>query len=178
MTPIEEAAMLDTMVILVDTREQPTAQARRRYETFGAPYRRATLDYGDYAYNAQLPDGTWIHDESGRVTPPIVVERKMSLDELAGCFTHGRNRFRAEFQRAHEAGARTFLLVENASWENLMNGKYRSKFRPNAFMASTVAWAVRYDLNLIFCKEDSSGRLIKEILFRDLKERIENGEYG
>ena len=36
---------------------------------------------------------------------------------------------------------------------------------------------IRYNMNVIFCKEETSGRLIKEILFRDLKERLERGEF-
>jgi len=30
----------------------------------------------------------------------------------------------------------------------------------------------------VFCKADTSGALIKEILYRDMKERLERGEYG
>ena len=66
--------------------------------------------------------------------------------------------------------------MENANWENLIAGKYRSKLNPKAFLASVAAWTIRYDLNLIFCKEETSGVLIREILYRDLKERIERGE--
>ena len=41
-----------------------------------------------------------------------------------------------------------------------------------------TAYTVRYNMNILFCKEDTSGRLIKEILYRDLKERLERGEFG
>ena len=102
----------------------------------------------------------------------------MDLDELAGCFTRERARFRREFERARDAGARVYLFVENATWENLVNGKYRSKFAPAAFEASLLAWQARYGFSLIFCKEETSGRLIKNILFRELKERLERGDYG
>ena len=120
-----------------------------------------------------LPDGRKIYDDSKTIEPACVIERKMDLAELSNCFTHGRERFQREFERAANNGCRIYLI-----WENLLNGKYRSKFNPNAFTASSVAWMVRYNLNLIFCKEETSGRLIKEILYRDLKERLENGQYG
>ena len=68
-----------------------------------------------------------------------------------------------------------FLLIEDGTWELLMLGKYRSRFRPNAFLASLTAWMVRYDLQVIFCKEDTSPTLIREILYRDLKERLTDG---
>jgi ERCC4-type nuclease len=177
MQPHEIDNMLETLVILVDKREQPTERAKKRYESFGVPYKRVTLSYGDYAYNAQLPNGQWIFDEEQTVKPLLAFERKMNLDELAQCFTHSRSRFQREFERAKEQGARIFLIVENGSWENLLAGKYRSKFNHNAFLASLAAWIVRYDLQIIFCKQEISGRLIKEFLYRDLKDRAEKGEF-
>lgn len=173
----EQDAMLQSMQILVDTREQNTERARKRYSTFGVPYSRATLSYGDYCYNAQLPNGEWLFKEGEIVAAPIAIERKMNLDELAMCFTRERDRFEREFQRAKANNARIFLLIENATWENLLNGRYRSRYNQNAFLASLAAWIIRYDLQLIFCKEETSGRLIKEFLYRDLKERIGRGEY-
>lgn len=178
MTIFDQKAVLDSFEILHDSREQDTDRARRRYESFGVPHQRAVLNYGDYTYNAVLPDGNKIYDVSTTLSPACVVERKMNLDELANCFTQGRQRFRQEFERAQEHGSRIYLLCENANWENLLNGKYRSRFHANAFAASITTWIIRYNANLIFCKEETSGRLIKEILYRDLKERLERGEFG
>lgn len=171
----DEKKMLASMVVLVDRREQPTVRAKKRYESFGIPYRKATLSYGDYAYNVLLPDGKWLFDEDKTLTPCMAIERKMNLDELASCFSHSRDRFEREFQRAKDNGARIFLLVENASWENLMNGRYASKLNQNAFFASLCSWLIKYDIQLVFCKEETSGKIIKELLFRDLKHRIETG---
>lgn len=178
MTIFEQKEVLSTFEILVDSREQNTERARKRYASFGVPCGKATLSYGDYTYNATLPDGTKIYNESKTIEPICVVERKMDLTELAACFTHGRERFQREFERAADKGCRIYLICENSNWENLLNGKYRSKFNPVAFTASSVAWMVRYNMNLIFCKEETSGKIIKEILYRDLKERLERGEFS
>ena len=169
---------LDSMEILVDTREQDTDRARNRYARFGVPYKRHTLDFGDYTYNFTFPNKTCLHGADSSVKGDVIVERKMNLDELAGCFTRERKRFEAEFKRAQENGSKIYLLVENASWENLLNGKYRSQFKPKAFEASILAWSVRYNMQIVFCKAETSGELIKEILYRELKERLENGIYG
>ena len=166
------------MIILHDTREQQTDRARRRYKAFGVPTEAAVLDYGDYTYQAQLPDGSLIYDTSGRIEPVCSVERKMDLDELAMCFTKERKRFEAEMMRCRDHGGRMFLLVEDATWEKLLLGRYRSRFKPKAFLASIIAWSIRYDLQVIFCTQDSSPRLIREILYRDLKERLERGDDG
>jgi len=169
---------LKSFMILRDSREQDTERARKRYASMGVPVERATLSYGDYCYNAVLPDGRQIYDTSSTIFPLCSVERKMNLDELAGCFTHSRKRFEAEFQRAADHGGRIFLICENANWENLINGKYRSRFNSNAFVGSVIAWTVRYNADVYFCKAETSGRLIKEILYRDLKERLERGDFG
>ena len=177
METFDRIEMLESIVVLVDNREQPTERAKRRYEQFGFPYKRSTLSYGDYAYNAKLPNGKWLYDPDKTVKPCCIVERKMSLDELASCLTHSRDRFEREFKRAKENGARIILLVENASWENLLAGRYKSKMKPSSFYGSLVSWIIRYDIQPIFCKSELSGRLIREFLYKDLRERIENGEF-
>lgn len=169
---------LRSMVVMVDTREQDTKRARERYSRFPCAHVRQALAYGDYAYNFVLPDGRRFLEYSvHEVAPPLVIERKMDLDELAGCFTRSRKRFEAEFIRAKENGAHICLLVENASWEKLLNGKYRSMYNPDAYLASILAWQIRYGLQLVMCKEETSPRLIYEILKRDLKERLETGYF-
>lgn len=175
--PFRAENILASMSVLVDTREQDTERAHRRYKGLNLPYARAVLDYGDYTYQAQLPDGGSLFNTSERIAPLCAIERKMSLDELAECFTRGRKRFQAEMDRCRAHGGRMYLLVENATWENLLAGKYRSKFTPQAFTGSITAWMVRYGLQVIFCKEDSSAHIIREILFRDLKERAERGDF-
>ena len=172
---VEEA--LATFRIIVDNREQNTPKAVERYKTFGVPYERATLSYGDYCGSIMV-SGSSIYDTSRRISARCVIERKMSLDELAMCFTRGRDRFRREMERATLNGAIVYLLVENASYEAIINHRYRSKFNPTAFLASLTAWTVRYNLRPIFCKAETSGMVIKEILYRDIKERLEKGEYG
>lgn len=161
----------------MDTREQPTQRARERYARFSVPYRHCALGYGDYTYNFRRPDGTWLHTLDRTIEPDVAVERKMGLGELAQCYTWSRGRFSGEFDKAAGKRARMYLLVEDASWENLINGKYRGRYNPNAYLASVTAWMARYGTGVIFCKEQTSSRMIQEILYRELKERLERGEY-
>lgn len=178
MDHFDQEDVLRSMEILVDTREQQTARSTQRYDSFGVPWRRQTLKYGDYTYNCILPEGTPLYEADSALEPLAVVERKMSLDELAGCFGRDRKRFEREFERAQAAGSRVYLVVENGSWESIIYHRYRSRLHPNSFLASLTAWTVRYGMTPIFCKAETSGKLIKEILYRDLKERLERGEFG
>jgi ERCC4-type nuclease len=177
MDNFEVKEILETFQIIADTREHDTEDARKRYKSFGVPVVRGTLDFGDYAGQITLPSGE-LYDLSNRIRPRCVIERKMSLDELAGNFTRGRQRFEREFSRASDAGAKVFLLVEGATWEALLNHRYRSRFTVNAYFASITAWMVRYGVTPVFCKAQTSAKVIREILYRDMKERLENGEFG
>lgn len=177
MDNFEVSEVLNTFEIIVDTREQETYKSQARYEALGVPYYRQTLNYGDYTYNVKI-DGKDLHSTEVRVNGLCVVERKQNLDELANCFTRGRERFQREFERASDNNAKVYLLIENGSLDLLISGQYRSRFKPKAFLASLMAWEVRYNITTIFCDSNNSGLLIKEILYRDIKERLERGEFG
>ena len=167
MHPVEIENTLKTLTLIVDTREQDTTRARRRFARIDLPYVRKALNFGDYSCFVTLPDGTEL-DFSGSVS----IERKMDLDEIIGCFTRHRARFAREFERAKEHHAKLYLLIENASWEKVLKANYRSKMNANALLASMTAWLARYDCQLIMCDELTSPRLIKEILYREAKERL------
>lgn len=178
MDPFEIESALRSFKVIVDTREHMTPKASERIGAFGVESERATLSFGDYCGNILLPNGQELYAPSSTISASCVVERKQSLDELAGNFTRGRDRFRREFERAASANAKIYLLVEGASWEGLMGHRYRSRYHPEAFKASLLAWMIRYNMVPVFCKSGISGVLIKDILYRDMKERLERGEFG
>lgn len=153
------------MVILVDTREQDTEALQQRLSTLGHPYRREALESADYGVEYDTADGT-------TVRLPVAVERKMSLDELATCFTSDRERFFREMERLFEAGIKTYLLVEKASWEKVQKGDYRSKMGASSMLGSLLWWSVHYNFHIIFCKQATSGWLIGNILRYEVCEDV------
>ena len=161
-------AALKTMGVYVDTREQDTIRARKRIQTIGLPVQRKALPFGDYSAFCTLPNG-----EVYSLENLVSIERKMNLDEIAMCYTRERPRFKREFERARDAGAKVYLLIENGDWEKAYTGSYRSQVKPEALTASIIAWLARYNCQLLFCKEETSGKLIHDVLFRELKERLE-----
>ena len=110
-TNFEIDQCMESMVLLVDTREQPTKRLNDRLEAAGLPYERQKLDAGDYSCKCALPGGK-ILDFSTRV----VVERKMNLDELCMCFGKERPRFEREFERALDSGTKVYLVIEGDNW--------------------------------------------------------------
>ena len=163
--------MLRSMVILYDTREHETQALRDRLAGFSCPAERRKLDYGDYSVQYT--------DLGGNIVPldhVMSVERKMSLDELCACYTSGRERFRREFERARLDGAKIHMIVENATYEKMFGGNYRSRLNPNALTASHLAWAERYRIQLHFCRPETTGKLIYKILYYGLKVYLEQKE--
>ena len=173
MTPFELRDALDGMVILVDTREQDTSRLRARLNDMGCAYERQKLDFGDYSAKFPLPGGGWLDLSSA-----VCVERKMNLDELCACYCKDRGRFEREFERAKASGAKTYLLIENATWEMAFQGNYRSKMEAKALIASLCAWLARYNCQLIMLPQKYSGKIIHELLYREGKERLEAMEDG
>ena len=169
MTPFELQKTLDSMVLLVDSREKPTAEAKKRWESFGVPYRIQALKSGDYTSEFILPNGDTFSLEN-----ICVIERKMSIDELCGNFCQNRDRFIREFDRIKEAGAKAYVVVEGASWEAIYNHRYHSKMSPQALVASLTAWMARYNAHIIFCRAETFPKLCREILYREAKEILTN----
>lgn len=169
MTIFDIERVLATMEIIVDTREQETEAYHERVKKFECGFEKRKLDFGDYS--CKYFD---ISGEEKTLENHVVIERKMSIDELCTCFTKERKRFKAEFERAKEKGAKTYLIIEGATWEKIYKGTYRSKLLPQALIASLLAWSIRYNIQFIFCKAESTGKMIQDILYRELKNKLES----
>lgn len=163
MNPFKVNAALKSMVVLWDTREQQTPRAKKRLEQIQVPIERVALSFGDYSAKCDALD----------LRDSVAIERKMDLTELAHCYCQDRKRFVREFERAKEAGAKMYLLVENGSLDEAYSGHYRSKVHPASLTASMFAWLARYNCQILFCDEGNSGKVIHDVLYRELKEHLE-----
>lgn len=120
------------------------------------------IDTGDYS--AMIDDRTLEYQ--------CVVEKKNSLDEIVGNFTAHRERFERECLRAKANGIKVFLIIENASWDDVFLGNYRSKFPPKSLLASLLSWQVRFNVTIIFCEPQNTGKLIHGILWYFAREEL------
>ena len=158
--------LLKTMVIVVDSREQVNGHVTGYLEKGKVSYTTRKLDTGDYS--AMIGDMTLERD--------ITVERKANLDEIAGNFTADRQRFEDEFTRAKAEGLKVFLLIENATWSDILLHNYRSKLAPKSLVASLLSWQVRFNITIIFCKPGETGQIIHGILYYAAREALKKGE--
>ena len=102
----------------------------------------------------------------------FLIERNQ---EIAGNFTTGRERFEREFTRAKANGIKVFLIIEGASWSDVMLGNYRSKLQPQSFMAALLSWQVRFNITILFCKPSETPRLLHGILYYWVRHRLKRG---
>lgn len=167
MNAYEVEQSLKSLTLIIDTREQITGRLDVRIQSAELPYERKKLDFGDYSARCDALD----------LSDKVVIERKMNLDELAMCFGSQRKRFEREFERAKKVNAKVYLLIENANLDTLYNeDSYRmrckSKLSRKAMLASIFAFLARYGITVLFCHEDNTGKIIREILYREMKERL------
>ena len=187
--PTEIENILDRMVVLTDSREHDTERFRRRMDEFGA-WERCKLDYGDYSAKSQRDDGSEIS-----LVGKVHIERKMGLSEIINNFCESgkdspavqewnkehptdkvRNRFEWELKRAQIAGAKIYLVIENASWEHIYGHKYMSRMNEKAVIASFMAYMARYNLTVLFVFDRLAGRFIKDILRYEMREELKKYE--
>ena len=103
----------------------------------------------------------------------INIERKANLDELAQNLTHGRTQIENEFLRSK--GTKLYLMVEDATWQDIQNKKYRSEYTPAAYMGTLRAFEARYDIRLNFTLSANSGSFIYSVLFYHAREFLLKG---
>ena len=171
-TETELKKILKTLVILCDTREQNNRHIKGYLENKSIPYQDKALNFGDYtAMIPAYPDMGILRelffDQS------IVIERKGSLNELSGNLTQGRERFKDELTRA--SAAEVHLMIEGNSFSDIINHRYTTQFKENAYVASLLSMQCEYGFNLIFIDAENAGLYIYSILYYHVRKTLMKG---
>lgn len=164
-TDAELKKALKGLVVVCDSREQVNGHVTAYFDQKGIQHTSRALETGDYS--ATLGDMTF-EDE-------IVLERKENLDEIAGNFTSGRERFEREFIRAKANGVKVFLIIENATWSDILLHNYRSDLKPQSFLATLLSWQARFNVTVTFCKPAETGQIIYATLYYWIRNRLKRG---
>ena len=124
--------------------------AKRELEKHNIKYEVTALPVGDYSF-ALDPCEEFGINERMYFHQDIIIEKKNSLEELSGCFTQTRERFNDEWSRCW--AKRKFLLIENASYEMLVNGEYDTKYNSKSFLGSFHSFVAKYGIEVMFIKD-------------------------
>ena len=148
--------LIDSMVILIDTREKESDHITKALDKKDIEYKNKALRYGDYSFLLPKNENLGISKEISFANE-IVVERKNSLDELALNLTQGRTTFQNELIKARGDSAEFYLMIEDGNWRMLKDGIYDSDYNSNSFIASLKAYEVRWGINVNFIDSNLSA---------------------
>lgn len=155
-TEKEIKRLLSTIEILVDSREKQWEHIKKAYDNQNIKYRVQKLDFADYSFLIPVNEDLDINKDI-YFTNHISVERKSSLDELAGNFTKNRTRFQKEFER-HEG--LMVLMIEGDGYSDICKHNYKSQLKPLSYIASLHSWQHRYNVPFIFIDKQYSAQFI------------------
>lgn len=161
-TEAELQAELKKLTVIIDGREKVNHRILCFLEEQKIPHIQRNLDVGDYSL--QLGSQTFEHS--------FAVERKANLDELCGNMTSERDRFEREFLRAKAHNTRLFLLIENASWVDVLTHNYKSKMSAKSLLASLLSWQARFDVTIVFTRPEDSPMLLWGLLYYSAREEL------
>lgn len=149
--------ILSSITILVDDREKKNQHILDYLKGKEVPCKGFRLNVGDYSFFVPKNDDLGINRELW-FDDQFVIERKSCLDELSGNFTADRTRFENEFLRGNNI--KISVMVEEGSFSDILDHKYRSQMNEKAFLASLLSFKNRYDLSLDFVKKEYAGMFV------------------
>lgn len=137
------------MQIIIDSREQKPFS----FHGYDCDIEKGSLPTGDYSLAG--------------FTDRIAIERK-ELNDLIQCLSWERERFTREIERAR--GLSFFAVVIEASWQDMAQGNYRSKMKPQAACQSVMAFMTRYSVPFFFAGNRRTGEYITYSLLKQYYE--------
>ena len=145
-TDKESKELMKSMTILVDTREKENRVILDYFDKAKVKYEIRKLDYGDYSVKLGKNEDLGILRDL-YFDKQVVIERKGSLDELAGNLTTERDRLKKELSLAPKDKV---IMIEGCSYSDLVEGNYRSQFAVKSFLGSLHSLWFAYDAPFFF----------------------------
>ena len=154
-------------VLFEDTRQQKDKHEHKHewWGQHGLALVRTKLAFGDYC-----------------APPPVSVDTKASLYELAYDIDHDHERFRRELVGARDAGVRLVVLTENdegvidlatlAAWDEsqehyALRKSAKRRIRGKRLAKACATMAERYGCEFMFCAPKDAARIVAELVFGD-----------
>ena len=156
-TDKELKELIDSIVILVDTREKQT-HITEWFDKKKVVWKSKALDKGDYSFYIPVNEKLGISKDL-YFDKKCVIERKASLEEISGNLTQHRDRFEHELSLAPQ---NKVLLIENADFGDIVEGNYDTQYNKKSFLASLFTFWHRYSTPIFFMPDNKySGLFIK-----------------
>lgn len=169
-TKSELKELLQSLTVLVDTREQKNQHIINYLDNKGIDHKSKKLNFGDYSFMLPASEELGIMRDI-YFNDQIAVEKKASLNELSNNFTHDRTQFENELIRS--GSSKLILLVENPKgYKDIINHNYRTKYRPKSFIGTLNSFKHRYNLEVNFLQPELAGNFIYYNFYYWLREYL------
>lgn len=146
-TEKEQKQLLDSLKILIDTREKENKNNHiiDFFDKNKIPWEYRTLTHGDYSF--EIPKNDILNIPRNLLfTNKVCIERKASLSEWANNLVQDRQGVKKKFALAP---MNTLLLIENATYEDMILGNYYGNYSPKSYSASFHSIWNEFDIPII-----------------------------
>ena len=158
------------MVILHDTAEKNNKHILDYFDNKGIKHKARSLKTGDYALMIEAcPELGFAKDTY--FTDELCIERKNSIDELAGNIKEHDERFFKELNRMINI-KNCYLLIENNRIDDIINHNYQSQYNELAFIRRLLGVQKTSNFYLNFVQKENMGFMIYEICYSALMNQI------
>jgi ERCC4-type nuclease len=151
----------NNLTIILDSREKLPNHISKCFDKNNIKWRKEKLNYGDYSIEIDQND---LLDIQSPIKLNVSIERKMSLDEISNNLTRGRDRFKREMQRCNEDDGLMVIMIEDSTYEDIINKKYNANITPKQFLGSLHGITATYKVQFVFIKKKVSPLFIYNYL--------------
>ena len=167
-TDKEAKQILDSLVYLVDTREQENKHIIDTFDKMKLKHKSKALGSADFS--VMIPRNTELGIMRDiYLDDAIAIERKRSLEELSANIAQYRQRFRNELIRTN---ASVHLVVEDGSFERVLRGDYLTSLENKAYYRSLLCLQAEFGLHIDFIPHNLAGFHIAQLLQCYVKELL------
>lgn len=173
-TQKEIDAIMKTLTIVMDTREQQAKHIIDYLAQKEIPLKIQKIDTGDYG--CMIPK----NDELG-ITRDIYlnsfVERKAHMDEITGNLQKDtRTAFENELRRSQEGGF-VMIVEDKDAYLKMLKGDYISRYDPLALLGTLNTFKARYNFEIVYMDKSLSGNWIYYHFYYQMREHLKRGAF-
>ena len=162
--------LVSHIVVLHTSNEKKNQHILDYFDKKGIKHKEKALKTGDYSFMIEAcPELGFVRDTY--FTDELCIERKNSVNELAGNIKERDERFFKELNRMINI-KNSYLLIEDDKLDDIIEHNYRSEYNELAFIRRVLGMQKVANLYINFVKKENMGFMIYEICYSALMNYI------
>lgn len=162
--------LVSHMVILHAGNEQCNSHILDYFDKSNIKHEKRAIKTGDYSFKIEACPELGFHIDT-YFTDELCIERKNSINEIAGNIVEKDDRFLKELNRMINIQD-CYILIENDRIDDILEHKYDTKLNELSFIRTLLTTQKRSNYCLHFVKKENMGKMIYEICLSSLNSKI------